>query len=91
MFNRYDNKYARWIRALAIVVIVVNLVIGLFFWVQDFEDHFVWFVTTVLISVIVVVSMFGFAEIIETLFRIYKRLESVNGGKTLLDKPVKPE
>lgn len=91
MFKHYTNLYARWIRILAFVIIFVGVAVGLYIWSDDFEDHFVAFLTTVFYSVIASLFMFGFAEIIEILYRILHRLESVEGVKSFLDKPSDPE
>ena len=91
MFKRYTNVYARWIRALASVIIFVGVAAGLFIWSDDFEDHFLPFFTTIFYSVIASVAMFGFAEIIEILYRIHQKLDSVGGLENLQEKASKPE
>jgi peptidoglycan/LPS O-acetylase OafA/YrhL len=74
VFDSYTNKYARWIRVLAIVVFVVGIIVGLVIWKEDFDDLFGPFITTVCYSVITAILMYGFAEIIEILYRIHQRL-----------------
>jgi peptidoglycan/LPS O-acetylase OafA/YrhL len=91
MFDRYTNKYARWIRVLALVVFGVSIVVGFVMWIEDFEDHFGPFITTVCYSAITASLMYGFAEIIEILSRILQRLESVDGIEKLPEKQRDPE
>lgn len=91
LFKHYTNLYARWIRLLAFVIIFVGVATGLHTWSDDFEDRFVPFLTTLFYSAIASLFMFGFAEIIEILYRIHQRLESVEGIKSFLDKPSDPE
>ncbi|WP_134687288.1 hypothetical protein [Brevibacillus migulae] len=91
MYKRYTNIYARWIRALASVIIFVGVTAGLFIWSDDFEDRFLPFLSTIFYSVIASLTMFGFAEIIEILYRIYQKLESVDGIKRLQENGSKPE
>ena len=90
MFKSYINKYARLTRALAIVILIVHFALGIFMLANDFDDHFLPFIFSVSMFVVVAVLMFGFAEIIETLYRMYKRQELSN-GKTLPDKPTETE
>lgn len=91
MFDQYENKYARWIRVLAPLVMVAGILTGLIIWFQDVEDLFVPFLSAAGYSIVSGILLYGFAEIIEILYRIYQRLESVDGIKRLLEKIHKPE
>lgn len=85
MFNRYTNKYARWIRILAFVISIVGFIVGLFIWFDDLNDHFLHFLTSVFYS-IPSIFLLGFAEVIEILYRIHLRLEFTAEDKTLFDE-----
>jgi len=75
VFDHYSNIYARWIRVVAIATIVVGVFVAFLIWMQDFEDLFVSFIMIVLSTVISGLLMYGFAEMIEMLYRIYQRFE----------------
>lgn len=90
MFKLYTNRYARWLRTLGIVVILCGSIFSLFVLDEDF-DYFIPFLTTVFSSILTSIFMFGFAEVIEILYRIHQRLDSLDSIKSLLNKPSEPE
>jgi hypothetical protein len=87
LFKRYTNIYARWIRALAVVTILIGFSAGLLIWAEDFGDQFIPFLTTFFSAIVTSIFMFGFAEVIEILYRMHQRLDSLDRIKSLLDKP----
>jgi hypothetical protein len=91
MFDTYSNKYARWIRAIATLVMVVGCFAGIVFWLIDTDDNIGLLLTTVCYSIVTGIFFFGFAEIIEILYRIYRRLEAVDGIKRTLENMTRPE
>jgi hypothetical protein len=90
MFDSYVNNYARWIRVIAVLTIVLGSIGGLVLWfIRNF--NFGVLITTWGYSIVTGLCLYGFAEIIEILYRIYQRLESVDGIKRLLENMSKPE
>ena len=74
MFHSYTNRYARWSRALAILICVFGITAAFVFWIGDAEDHSS--LTTLFSTAITALLLRGFAEIIEILYRIHQRLEA---------------
>lgn len=91
MFKRYTNKYARWIRILAFVISIVGFIVGLFIWFDDLNDNFLHFLASVFYSITPSIFLFGFAEVIEILYRIHLRLEFTSKDKTLFDETSESE
>lgn len=86
MFKRYTNKYARWIRILALVITIVGFIVGLYIWFDDLNDNFLHFLTSVFYAIIPSIFLLGFAEVIEILYRIHLRLEFTAEDKSLFDE-----
>jgi hypothetical protein len=90
MFDHYSNMYARWIRVIALLTIVLGIIGGLVLWlISDFA--FTVLISTWGYSIVTGIFLYGFAEIIEILYRIHQRLEAVDGIRRLLEKMSKPE
>ncbi|USG68174.1 hypothetical protein NDK47_13200 [Brevibacillus ruminantium] len=75
MFDQYSNKYAVWVQITAKLVLVLGFIGGVLLWLMDDIHHPFRLFVPILSSIVVGVFLYGFAEIIEILYRIYKRLE----------------
>ncbi|MDR7316228.1 hypothetical protein [Brevibacillus nitrificans] len=74
MFNRYTNKYARWVRALAKTAAIMGTIIGFLLLLDD--SYFLQAWSTIFSSILGMVLLLGFAEIIECVYRMYQRTET---------------
>lgn len=90
MFDNYTNQYARWIRVLAGVVIAVGIISGGILWLIDESHFFLTLVSPLVYSIVSSILMYGFAEIIEILYRIYQRFDAVDSIKRSLDNISEP-
>jgi cytochrome c oxidase subunit IV len=78
VFDHYTNQYARWIRVLAGVVLAVGIISGVVLWMIDERHFFLTLVSPLVYSIVSSILMYGFAEIIEILYRIYQRFDAVD-------------
>lgn len=74
MFNRYTNKYARWVRALAKTAAIMSGLFGILLLLEG--SYFLQACSTIFSSILGLILLLGFAEIIECVYRMYQSTET---------------
>ncbi|WP_419877011.1 hypothetical protein [Brevibacillus centrosporus] len=73
MFKRYTNKYARWVRAMAKTASIMSGLLGFLLLLDD--SYFLQAWSTIFSSILGLILLLGFAEIIECVYRMYQSTE----------------
>ncbi len=88
MFDYYSNSKAKWIKNIANFQVIVGVIAGIV--AGNITREFSWSIALYIwiSSIFAAVLLHGFAEIIELLTGIYRKMDTVDEIKNKLNRPV---